>query len=99
MNEMNKISIYSLICIIVGASVIIYTIYDYEYRVFAYRYLPSLCPTGSGCPYPALDDNLVLLGAVIIVIGIVLVLVRKFKRLKIRKSQFQLEFEKMVSWT
>jgi len=83
---MNKFSLYGIGCIIFGVSVIIYTIYDYEYRIFAFRYLPSLCPPGSGCPYPALDDNLVLLGTVIIVIGVILLSSRKIIQLiKIRK--------------
>jgi len=86
MNKMNRSSIYSIICIIFGVSIIIYTIYDYEYRIFAYRYLPSLCPPGSGCPYPALNDNLVLLGTFIIVIGAILLSYGKIKLgIKIRK--------------
>lgn len=82
---MNKFSLYGIGCIIFGISDIIYAISDYEYRIYAYHYL-STCKPGSGCPYPALDDNLVLLGIVIIVIGVILLSSRKIKQLiKIRK--------------
>jgi len=66
-------------CIIFGISGLIYAIVDYEYRIYAYRYLPSPCKPGSGCPYPGWNDNLVWLGIGIVVVGIILLLYRKIK--------------------
>jgi len=79
MNKMDRFSIYGIICIIFGTSDLIYCLSDYEYRIYAYRYLPSLCPAGSGCPYPGLDDNLAFLGIVIITVGVILLSYGKIK--------------------
>ena len=83
---MNRFSLYGIGCVIFGMSNIIYAISNYEYRIYAYRYFPTPCKPGNGCPYPALDDNLVSIGIVIIIIGVIFLLYRKIRhRIKIRK--------------
>lgn len=64
-------------CAVSGACVIVYAILDYQNKVYEYRYLPSPCKPGSSCPFPSVNDMLILIGTAIIVAGILLMLFRK----------------------
>lgn len=64
-------------CAVSGVSVIVYAILDYQNKVYEYRYLPSPCKPGSSCPFPGVNDVLILIGTAIIVTGIFLMLFRK----------------------
>jgi hypothetical protein len=77
MKTLHRTVVGGICCIMFGILDIVIVVADFQYRNYVFFHVGGVCKSGSGCPVPAMHDELVWLGVAAIIAGFFLLSYKK----------------------